>query len=70
MRRSGVYQDKLYLMRQWPVRSYHVVRGTVSTLCSDDKVNCQLAPVLDFVLANPTLDMRTGDGSTFDEASF
>ena len=55
---AEVYRDKSYLMRLWPVRSYHVRPGTVRSSCSGDNNNCQVTLALDFLSGNPA----RGDG--------
>ncbi len=55
---AEVYQDKLYLLRLWPVRSYHVEPGTVATNCTDDNNTCLVTLVMDYLSGNPSL--RTG----------
>ncbi len=55
MTRAQVYQDKLYLIRRWPIRSYHVVPGSVGVSCSDDHNSCQVTVVMDFRSENPAL---------------
>lgn len=55
MTRVQVYQDKLYLIRRWPIRSYHVVPGSVGVACSDDHNSCQVTVVMDFRSENPAL---------------
>ena len=52
---AEVYQDKLYLIRRWPVRSYHVVPRSVATVCGDNHDSCQVTLVMDFWSANPAL---------------
>ena len=58
MTQAKVYQDKSYLIRRWPVRTCHVVPGSVSTSCSEDESRCQVTLVMDFQSENPAL--RTG----------
>jgi hypothetical protein len=52
---AEVYQDKLYLIRRWPIRTYHVVPGSVATSCNGDHDGCQVTLVLDFQSENPAL---------------
>jgi len=53
MTSAEVYQDKVYLMRQWPIRTYRVRPGTVMTSCSENHDRCQVSLALDFLSANP-----------------
>ena len=50
---AEVYQDKLHLIRLWPIRTYHVAPGTVVTRCSEDNNRCDTTLVLDWQSANP-----------------
>ncbi len=52
---AEVYQDKLHLMRLWPIRSYHVAPGTVATKCSQDDNTCAVTLVMDYLSGNPAL---------------
>lgn len=57
---AEVFQDKLHLIRLWPIRTYHVVPGTVATTCTEDHDRCEVTLVMDFRSANPArgLEMR------------
>lgn len=50
---AEVYRDKLHLIRSWPVRTYHVVPGSVVTLCSENHNSCQINLLMDFRSENP-----------------
>ena len=52
---AEVYRVKLYLIQRWPIRPYHVVPGSVATLCSGDHDSCQVTLVLDFQSESPAL---------------
>jgi hypothetical protein len=61
---AEVYQDKLHLIRLWPVRAYHVAPGSVSTSCSEDNSRCQTTLVLDWLSANPALGVGAQGATT------
>jgi hypothetical protein len=52
---AEVYQDKLHLIRLWPIRAYHVAPGTVATSCSENRDRCEVTLVLDYLSENPAL---------------
>jgi hypothetical protein len=52
---AEVYQDKMHLIRLWPIRTYHLVPGTVASSCSENNDRCEVTLVMDFQSENPAL---------------
>ena len=62
---AEVYASKMYLVRSWPVRIYHVRPGSVITSCSEDKLRCETTLLLDWQSANPARHVGTQGETTF-----